>query len=112
MRGPRGSIWRRVCRSPRGVAAMLAVVLALVFFALADEAHERELFDADHAVHDAVQGWRKPALERPIRALPIWAPARSWCHSPSVSPRCSGGAAIATRCWFQSAASLPWSSKG
>src|SRR5260370_18679748 len=58
-----------VCRSPRGVASMLAVVLTLIFFGLADEALERELFDIDHAVHDSVQGWRQPTLEAPMRAL-------------------------------------------
>src|SRR2546421_12642700 len=57
-----------VCRSPRGVASMLAVVLTLIFFGLADEAHERELFDIDHVVHDSVQGWRQPTLEAPMRA--------------------------------------------
>src|SRR5258708_21954143 len=58
-----------VCRSPRGVASMLAVVLTLIFFGLADEAHDRELCDSDHAVHDSVQGWRQPTLEAPMRAL-------------------------------------------
>jgi phosphatidylglycerophosphatase B len=48
---------------------MLAVVLTLIFFGLADEAHERELFDIDHAVHDSVKGWRQPMLEAPMRAL-------------------------------------------
>src|SRR5256885_17073311 len=41
----------------------------IIFFGLADEAHERELFDIDHPVHDSVQGWRQPALEAPMRAL-------------------------------------------
>ena len=48
---------------------MLAVVLTLIFFGLADEAHERELFDIDHAAHDPVQGWRQPTLEAPVRVL-------------------------------------------
>jgi undecaprenyl-diphosphatase len=47
----------------------LVVVLTLTFLGLADEAHERELFDLDHAVHDSVQAWRQPALEGPMRAL-------------------------------------------
>jgi len=37
------------------------VVLTLIFVGLADEAHEREIFDIDHAVQDSVQAWRQPA---------------------------------------------------
>jgi undecaprenyl-diphosphatase len=56
-------------RSPRLAAALVAVALALAFIGLAQEAHEREIFAIDHTVHDAVQGWRQPALEAPMRAL-------------------------------------------
>jgi membrane-associated phospholipid phosphatase len=58
-----------VCRSPRGLASILMVVLTLIFLGLADEAHERELFDVDHAMHDSVQARRQPMFERPMRAL-------------------------------------------
>src|SRR5690242_11714178 len=56
-------------RSPRGVALLVAIALALIFLALADEAREKEFLELDHAVHTRVQSWRQPALEAPMRAL-------------------------------------------
>ena len=61
--------WLTVCRSKRVLASVVVVVLTLIFFGLADEAHEREIFDIDHAVQNSVQTWRQAALEGPMRTL-------------------------------------------
>src|SRR5258708_28873305 len=100
-----------VCRSPRGVASMLAVVLTLIFFGLADEAHERELFDIDHAVHDSVQGWRQPTLEAPMRALSDMGSGKVLIPSTWDWRRCCGSGVTATRWSCRLAAPLPSSSK-
>ncbi len=51
------------------IALVLAAVFALSFLALAEEAHEQEVFAADYAVEHAVQAWRQPALEGPMRLV-------------------------------------------
>ena len=51
------------------IALLLAAVCGVSFLALADEAHEQEVFAADYAVQHTVQAWRQPMLERPVRMV-------------------------------------------